>query len=56
MIREIISRLTMIRLDKPETSGLFDDKRLKYYQDYYFERFLAESRWGFRVKYVKKSV
>ena len=50
MIRELISRLTMVELDKPSTSGLFNDKRLKYYQDYYFERFLAESRWSYRMR------
>jgi hypothetical protein len=50
MIREIISRLTMIRLDKPETSGLLDNKKLKYYQDYYFQQFLSVSRWGSRMR------
>lgn len=50
MIKEFISRITMVEINKPPTSGLFDDKRLKYYQDCYFQLFLAESRWSYRMR------
>lgn len=50
MIKEFISRITMIETNKSSTSGLFDDRRLKYYEDYYHQLFLAESRWSYRMR------
>jgi len=52
MIKWIISRLTMIRGD----SALYDNigkLNVYYYKDYYFDTYLASSRFGMRVKLEK---
>lgn len=50
MIKELISRLTMVKTDRACTYDLISGRRLSYYQDYYFQIFLAESRWGYRMR------
>lgn len=53
MIKRIISRLTMIKLDE----SFYDivSKEVVYrWQDYYFEQYLAVSKWGFRMKLINK--
>ena len=49
MIKNLISRLTMVKLG----SAFYDkvqDKPVYYWRDYYFDRYMASSRWGFRIK------
>ena len=50
MIKELISRLTMVKTGRASTNDLISGRRLSYYQDCYFQVFLAESRWGFRMR------
>jgi hypothetical protein len=50
MIKNIISRLTMVDLNMAHTYDLMSGKILSYYQDCYFQVFLAESRWGYRIR------
>jgi limonene-1,2-epoxide hydrolase len=50
MIKELISRLTMAKTNE---EGIWDgvsDKKIYYWQDYYFNIYMASSRWGYRVK------
>lgn len=38
---------------KTSQNGFWDavsNERVYYWQDYYFNRYMATSRWGFRVK------
>lgn len=50
MIKNLISRLTMVQIGRKSTNEMFSGRHLSYYQDYYFQIFLAESRWGYRVR------
>ena len=50
MIKELISRLTMVKTDRESTYDLISGRSLSYYQDCYFQLFLAESRWGCRMR------
>jgi hypothetical protein len=50
MIKEFISRLTMVKTDRVGTYDLISGRSLSYYQDCYFQLFLAESRWGYRMR------
>ena len=50
MIKELISRLTMVKTDRASTYDLISGRKLSYYQDCYFQIFLAESRWGYRMR------
>ena len=50
MIKNIISRLTRI---KTPTEGFLDgvsNKKVYYWKDYYFDVYMATSRFGNRVK------
>lgn len=49
MIKWIISRLTMVKLNKAFYDHI-EEKPVYYWRDYYFDRYMASSRWGFRVK------
>ena len=49
MIKWIISRLTMVRLGEAFYDKV-QDRQVYYWKDYYFDRYTAASRWGFRVK------
>jgi hypothetical protein len=49
MIKELISRLTMIKMDEP-CYNVVAEKEVYYWQDYYFDIYIASSRWGIRVK------
>lgn len=49
MIKWIISRLTMVKLGEAFYDKI-EDKPVYYWRDYYFDRYMATSRWGFRVK------
>jgi hypothetical protein len=50
MIKNLISRITMVKTTKPPFYDWIDGKMIYYWQDYYFEQYLAASRWGYRVK------
>lgn len=50
MIKNLISRLTMVRLDRKPATEIFSHRTLHYYQDYYFHIYLAESPWGYRMR------
>jgi len=50
MIKNIISRITMVRTSQ---EGFWDpgaNKKIYYWQDYYFDIYLASSKWGIRIK------
>ncbi len=50
MIKKIISRITMV---KDPTTRIWDgieQGSIYYWQDYYFDKYIASSRFGFRVK------
>ena len=50
MIKNLISRLTMVLINRKPAEEMFTNKKLGYYQDCYFQLFLAESRWGYRIR------
>lgn len=50
MIKEIVSRITMVKSDK---AGFYDNiAKCKVYiwKDYYFDEYLATSKWSKRIK------
>lgn len=50
MIKEIISRITMIKNPK---EGFYDNIgqcKVYFWTDYYFDKYMAASRWGMRIK------
>jgi len=50
MIKDIISRLTM---NKTSEEGFWDgvsNDKIYYWQDYYFNIYMATSRWSYRIK------
>jgi hypothetical protein len=51
MIKNIISRLTMVKTSR---NGFWDggisNERVYYWKDYYFDVYIACSRWGYRIK------
>ena len=50
MIKNIISRITMLKTNQ---NGIWDgisNKKVYYWQDYYFDTYLACSKWGTRIK------
>jgi hypothetical protein len=49
MIKNIISRLTMVKSNKKGFYDIDGDK-VHYWTDYYFEEYMAISRWGNRIK------
>jgi hypothetical protein len=49
MIKNIVSRLTMVKTGKSFNDHVVS-KPVYYWTDYYFDQYLASSRWGFRVK------
>jgi len=49
MIKNIISRLTMVKLDKSFWDGI-SKKPVYYWQDCYFDIYLASNRFGDRIK------
>jgi hypothetical protein len=50
MIKNLISRITMVKTTTPPFYDWIDGKVIYYWQDYYFEKYMAASRWGYRVK------
>lgn len=50
MIKELISRLTMIKTNRAHMYDGIARENIYYWQDYYFDIYIASSRWGCRVK------
>lgn len=50
MIKNFISRLTMVKTKKPSFYDKWAGETVYYWQDYYFQEYLAASRWGYRLK------
>jgi len=50
MIREFISRWTMVKTPRVGFYDRVAGKMVYYWQDCYFEQYMASSRWGFRIK------
>jgi hypothetical protein len=46
MIKNLISRLTMIKTTKEPFFDAISNKFIYYWQDCYFETHMASSRWG----------
>jgi len=49
MIKKIISRVTMVKTGRSFWDN-YGKQQIYYWQDYYFQKFLAPSKWGYRVK------
>jgi hypothetical protein len=50
MIKNFISRWTMVRTTR---EGFWDSiarQKIYYWQDCYFDTYMAASKWGFRIK------
>lgn len=50
MIKNIISRITMIKTSQEGFWDGMSSKKVYYWQDYYFNVYVACSRWEFRIK------
>jgi hypothetical protein len=50
MIKELISRLTMIKTSKAPMYDSIACENIYYWQDYYFDIYMAHSKWGIRLK------
>jgi hypothetical protein len=50
MIKNLISRCTMVKTTRTPFYDKVSGDMMYYWQDYYFETYMATSRWGFRIK------
>lgn len=50
MIKNLISRLTMVKTTRSPFYYKVGGDMVYYWQDCYFEQYIASSRWGFRIK------
>ena len=50
MIKSIISRLTMVKTSEKGFWDGISNEPVYYWQDYYFDVYMACSRWGCRIK------
>lgn len=53
MIKYIISRLTMVKVSEEGFWDHIASQKIYRWQDYYFNTYLAHSKWGYRVKIEK---
>jgi len=49
MIKNIISRITMVKTGRSFYDAI-EKRTIYYWVDYYFDEYMAYSRWEFRVK------
>ena len=50
MIKNLISRWTMVKTTRAPFYDKVGGKMIYYWQDCYFETYMAASRWGYRIK------
>ena len=50
MIKNLISRWTMVKTTRAPFYDKVSRENIYYWQDCYFETYMAASRWGFRIK------
>ena len=50
MIKNLISRWTMVKTTRTPFYDKVDEKMIYYWQDCYFQQFMAASKWGYRIK------
>ena len=50
MIKNLISRWTMVKTTRAPFYGSIAGEMVYYWQDCYFETYMAASRWGYRIK------
>jgi hypothetical protein len=50
MIKNLISRWTMVKLTRTPFYDKVAGKMVYYWQDCYFEQYMAASRWSYRIK------
>lgn len=50
MIKNLISRFTMVKTTREPFYDPFAGGMVHYWQDCYFETYMAASRWGYRIK------
>ena len=50
MIKNIISRFTMIKTTQLAMYDIVINKNIYYWQDCYFQKYMAASKWGYRLK------
>lgn len=50
MIKNIISRITMVKTSQEGFWDGLSNKKVYYWQDCYFNVYMACSRWEFRIK------
>jgi hypothetical protein len=50
MIKNLISRWTMVKTPREGFIDWAAGKKIYYWQDCYFEEYMAASRWSYRIK------
>lgn len=50
MIKSIISRFTMVKITRAPFYDAIAGENIYYWQDCYFEQYMAASKWSYRVK------
>lgn len=50
MIKNLISRWTMVKTTRTPFYDAIAGEMVHYWQDCYFETYMAASRWGYRIK------
>ena len=50
MIKNLISRWTMVRTTREGFWDSIENKKLYYWQDCYFDTYMAASPWSYRIK------
>lgn len=50
MIKNLISRCTMVKTTRTPFMDKIAGKQIYYWQDCYFEQYMAASRWSYRIK------
>lgn len=50
MIKNLISRWTMVKTTREGFWDSIANQKIYYWQDCYFEQYMAASRWSYRIK------
>ena len=50
MIKNLISRWTMVKTTRSPFWDKVAGEKIYYWQDCYFEQYIAASRWSYRIK------
>ena len=50
MIKNLISRFTMVKTTREGFWDSIANQKIYYWQDCYFDEYMAASRWSYRIK------